>query len=137
MKKLIAGMIAGVSLVCTIFFWPVSSSSASGDPEATTVNDVDDINISSLVAALNRVESEIEDEDLQQYYRLLIDTYDLESTASSDEEDNSFIDVLPDVDHIVRAAAQLPLREAGKNIRDPEIAEFYHKFLEDVGWEID
>lgn len=87
---------------------------------------------------LNRAGEKIKDEDIKKYYNTLIGEYGLEETSSDavQEEDIKPEDILPDIERIQQAALTSPLREAGKHIRDKEIAEFYYKFLKDSGWKI-
>jgi hypothetical protein len=134
MKKMLLGMVIGiVVVVSTVFFWPKSSISASEMPDegseftGTEMSDLD-----GLIDALNQAENTIKDEDLKRYYRLLIEEYQLENPATQDTDT-----ALPDVNHIVRTAMSLPLKEAEKTIRDEEIADFYRKFLDDAGWEFE
>jgi hypothetical protein len=122
----------------TIFMWPVNSTSASSGSEGiedVRSGDTESIDISVLVSALKKAEDEIEDEDLKAYYRTLIDRYDLENNLEDETLDAPYVEALPDIDHIVRVAIATPLEEAGKNIKDPEIKEFYNDFMKDVGWE--
>ena len=38
---------------------------------------------------------------------------------------------------LAQIAVTLPLQEADRNIRDDELAWFYHKSMTDVGWTVD
>lgn len=48
--------------------------------------------------------------------------------AQTDESE--LTTVLPDVEKIYRAALTAPLQEVEKEIKDEEIAEFYHKLIQ-------
>lgn len=138
MKKLIFGVMAGLVILSSLLFSPLTSTSASGNDttEKFTPSGIQDLDIGVLVSTLQKVESEITDEDTLRYYKLLIESYDL-LKLSADVNDSPLTEFLPDIDHVVKTAMTLPLQEAGKNIRDKDIAEFYQKFLKDAGWEID
>ncbi len=126
-------MVLGIAVVGTVFFWPKSNISASEMPaEEPALNDTEIPDIDGLINALKQAENTIHDEDLKRYYLLLIDEYQLENTTGQDTDG-----AVPDVDHIVRVAMSLPLKEAEKTIRDDEIADFYRKFLDDAGWEFE
>ena len=56
-------------------------------------------------------------------------------SGADGEEYSSLADMLPDIEKINRNALILPIKKAGENIQDKEIAEFYYQFLKDAGWE--
>ncbi|MFC2123095.1 hypothetical protein ACFLRP_05360 [Bacteroidota bacterium] len=48
----------------------------------------------------------------------------------------SLVDLLPDIEKIYKEALTLPYQEAGKQIYDEEIAEFYYLLLQRTGLDI-
>ena len=92
--------------------------------------------ISSLLQGAG---DEIQDNDLSHFYLMLLSGYEINGTDSktAQTQDYDSKEILPDINKIYRAALTLPLEEAGKNIRDKEIAEFYYQFLRDAGWTIE
>ncbi|MBN2238717.1 MAG: hypothetical protein JW712_03000 [Dehalococcoidales bacterium] len=137
MKTVIYAIAGSIALVAAVIFSPVNNSSASEDSEETQTAIIEDADISALISALKKAEREIEDEDLKEYYALLIEKYDLYSEPYSETLNDTYAKTLPDIDHVVRVAITTPLEQAGKNIKDPEIKAFYYDFLEDVGWEFE
>lgn len=134
MKRMLLGMVIGIAVVCTIFLWPESSISASEMPaEKTEYSDTEKSDINGLFTALIEAEKTIQDENLKQYYRSLIEEYNLDTLTIQ----VTTTELLPDIEHIIRTAMSMPLKEAGKNIRDKEIADFYQEFLNDAGWEFE
>jgi len=87
----------------------------------TTTQDI----INMLVQARNK----ITDEDTLAYYDKLVTGYQL-----TDSQGNPV--AVPDIEKIQYTALTLPLEEAGKQIRDPEIKDFYYKFMANSGFDI-
>jgi hypothetical protein len=136
MKRLITGILTGIVLTCSLIAVPLTSTSASGqDSETHELDspDVTDIDKESILNTLKQAGAEINDEDIAEYYQLLMEQFNLVDGIQVSDE----MDPFPDINGIVRLSASLPLQEAGKNIRDEDIARFYHDFLQDVGWEFD
>lgn len=141
MKKIIIGfMVAGV-LTGAFLLGPFSDNFAAGQGESGEFPDGDgsagEPGIGALISALKKAGAEIEDEDISRFYNLLVSEYNLEESSLNNSPGGTLAGALPDINHIVRKAIGLPLIEAGKNIRDKEIAEFYNDFLKDTGWDID
>jgi hypothetical protein len=83
----------------------------------------------SLIDALARAGGEIRDPQIKAFYGKLVDSYALDEASS-----NSTAEWVPDISRIQKNALTLPLLEAQKEIRDPDIAAFYAKFLADSGF---
>ena len=88
-----------------------------------------------LADALRQVGTEIECEDTMEFYDRLIDEYGLEGPVgyTSRQESRAGQLVIPDMARIQRTALTLPFYEAGKNITDSDLRQFYYSFLEDIG----
>ncbi len=142
MIKTIIGMLVGMILMGVLFMGPLSQTSAAGkpadpsQPEASA--DIAETYREALISPLQKAGDEIQDADTSQFYQKLLRGYNLDEVSSEAPraEDSNPVDLLPDIKHINQTALSLPLQEAGKNIQDEEIAQFYYKFLKDAGWEI-
>jgi len=150
MKKLFYGLVIGLALATAVFLGPLSVNTALGNPGSSELPEpADDYNGSeeiiaevaevgreALMDALDKAGESIRDKEILEYYLLLIDNYQLEelSSENSSSEQYSPAGIVPDIYQINRAAASLPLIEAGKNIEDEDIAGFYSRFLKSTGW---
>ena len=130
MFRALIGLLAGVLLAGAIFAGPLSPLPMRAEPDdtGTSLTAGDDATSASqtIAAVLDGAGSGITDADTAAYYQKLVDSYRLDETAADAE-------TLPNIDNITRQAITLPLLEAGKTIRDREIAEFYQDFLESTG----
>lgn len=142
MFKCIIGFFAGVILTGALFMGPLSVTPAKGQTDgfnlAEMLPDLAKTFERSLASPMYAVGEEIQDNDTGQLYRKLLHEYELDEPyyKIARAEHSSLVDVLPDIKKINKAAITLPLQEAGKNIHDEEIAQFYYKLLESAGWEI-
>lgn len=93
------------------------------------------VSLDTVKQILESAKSQIQNEDMAQYYDKLIAAYDLDNKNQS-ANGSGALSSLTDIQSINYAAASMPLIEAGKNIKDTEIAKFYYKFLQDTGWDI-
>jgi len=140
MFKIIIGIFTGMILAGALFMGPLSQISATAQSVDTSLTetpaDSAEIYRQALISALQKAGDEIEGEDIDQFYRKLTREYELDkaSPGTAQAEPTNPMDVLPDIKNINQKALSLPLQEAGKNIRDKEIARFYYKLLKDAGW---
>jgi hypothetical protein len=126
MKTLFA-FFAGIILTAAVaagvmIFTPSAQAEESpvSDNETTTQNIID---------VLGQARNKITDEDTLAYYDKLVTGYQL-----TDSQGNPV--AVPDIEKIQYTALTLPLEEAGKQIRDPEIKDFYYKFMANSGFDI-
>ena len=136
MFKMIAGLFIGVAITAALFLGPLSQSSTAtaepGDSNQTELT-TDNITIrNDILFLLQEAGNEIQNNDTEQFYQKLIQGYEL--TETPDTENPDVTDILPDIKKISNTALSLPLQEAGKSIRDEEIARFYYELLESLGW---
>ncbi len=142
MIKLIIGLFVGMVLMGVLFLGPLSQASANGQAEEYSQSasrpDIEEVFRESFLLPLQKAGDEIQDADNRQFFRQLVESYDLETpvTASSPKK-FSLSYLLPDIESINSSALSLPLKEAGKNIHDPEIARFYYDLLKRSGWMIE
>lgn len=142
MIKLIIGLFTGMVLMGALFLGPLSPASASGHAEESgrpvSRPDIAGVFRESSLLPLQKAGDEIQDADDRRFYRQLVKSYRLEApAAAASPEQFSLSELLPDIKLINSSALSLPLKEAGKNIHDPEIARFYFDLLERSGWMIE
>lgn len=129
-KKMILSFLAGVILtvvvivITTLTPYAKAEENNSSDNTAISTNEV---SVQDLISSLRKVRTEIHDPDTLDFFDKLVAGYDLENTANNDETG------LPDIKKIQETALTLPLEEAGKQIKDPDINDFYYRFLEQSG----
>ncbi len=143
MIKTIIGLFVGMILMGVLVSGPLSSTPVKGkfadssQPEALA--NIAETYHQALLSALHKAGDEIQDEDIARFFQKLLQEYDLDeaSHGAPQDEDSSRTELLPDIKNINQVALSLPLREAGKNIQDEDIARFYYKFLKSAGWTIE
>ena len=92
----------------------------------------------ALTSVLQDAAEEIQDDSLAGFYQQLLQEYGLDQAdQEKPSSDTSLEEALPDIKKIHGAAMKLPLQEAGKTIRDEDLARFYHDFVKSAGWEIE
>jgi hypothetical protein len=130
--KLVLAFLSGAVLTAAVIM-AITVITPSARAEKSPVN-IDNINIAAtdngtsmqdLTDALNRVRSEIHDPEILAYYDKLVTSYHLEDTPASG---------IPDIEAVQRSAMTMPLVEAGKTIKDPDLKDFYQQFLERSGF---
>ncbi len=89
----------------------------------------------ALLEPLNKANSEIKDPEIAQFSQKLVQAYELNKTSenSYNGERAGLASLLPNISKINKVALDLPLKEAGKQIADKEIAEFYNSFITRTG----
>jgi hypothetical protein len=118
-----AGIILTTAVIAGVMIF-TPSAQAEENPVSdneTTTQDIIDV--------LAQARTKITDEDTRDYYDRLVEGYQLTDSQGNPVE-------VPDIEKIQYTALTLPLEEAGKQIRDPEIKGFYYKFLADSGFDI-
>ena len=144
MRKFVIGLFCGVivipALVLTLL-GSLSSVPATGESSGSAVTEMSSDNTTfreDVYSLLQEAGNEIQDSDTNQYYQKLIQGYELDEPLPElpEGEEPSPADILPDITKINQIALTLPLQEAGKNIQDGEISEFYYSFLESAGFTI-
>ena len=87
----------------------------------------------ALVSPLNKATSEIKDPDLASFTQKLVQSYDLEKTAANTSDPSNLSDLLPDISKIEKNAINMPLKEAGKQLKDKDLSDFYSRFITSCG----
>jgi hypothetical protein len=125
----LAGAAVAVSIIVGVnIFMP--SARAEENTAGQTVTDDNETTTLDIINMLEQGRSRITDADTLEYYDKLVTGYQLK-----DSQGNPV--AVPDIEQIQNTAVTLPLWEAGKQIRDPEIKKFYYKFLTDSGFDIE
>ena len=136
MFKMIAGLFIGVAVTAALFLGPLSPSTTTAadsiDPKQMELTTDNTTIRNDILFLLQEAGNEIQNNDTEQFYQKLIQGYEL--TETPDTESQDVTDILPDIKIISNTALSLPLQEAGKSIRDEEIARFYYELLESLGW---
>ncbi len=114
-----------------------SSIVSTSSTDSVSSANADEVSLSTVKSILEGAKSQIQTQDMAQYYDKLITAYDLDNTDTNQTSNGSgALSSLTDIQKINYAAMSTPLIEAGKNIKDKDIAKFYYKFLQDTGWDI-
>ena len=144
MIKMIVGLFVGILFTGLLYnvgilsLTPIMAQSEESSL-AKTLPDTAASYHEALISPLQKAGEEIKDREIAQYYQKLQQEYELDKPSSeiTPTEHSSLTEMLPDIKKINHAALTLPLQEAGKNIQDKEIAQFYYKLLKNAGWTIE
>jgi hypothetical protein len=126
------GMILLIALMLLVAF------SAAGCTE-TNADNITEVRVpaelaqaynNALTSTLNKAANEVQDADLSRFTKNLIASYPLGGAVSESQTPES---LLPDVKGITKIASDSALREAGKNLKDKELKEFYDSFIKSIG----
>ena len=130
----LAGIIMlGLSIALPGMIWADNSqtSSTSTTPLSPTA-EIAKAYKQALVGPLNKATSEIKDPDLASFSQKLVQSYELEKT-SANSDPNNLSSLLPDVSRIEKNAINMPLQEAGKQLKDKDLSDFYNRFITSCG----
>lgn len=114
----------------------VSSVTKAEDNIATIpMEELSKVYKQALTAPLNNAISELKDPELAQFSKKLLQAYELDKApeTGSGAEHASLANLVPDIKKIHKTAMNLPLQEAGKQIKDAELSEFYKSFIASIG----
>lgn len=143
MRKLIVGLMCGATLSTVLFMvfgGALSSTPVTGDTDSSTTTEALTDNTTfreNIYSLLQDAGNEIQDYDTWRFYQKLVQAYELDEVPEAEPgEDPTAAEILPDLNKINFVALYLPLEEAGRNIQDEELAQFYYKFLQSAGWSI-
>ena len=133
-KLFIAGELLSIIMIVALLAGPsvLKANSNQGDlPSA----EFTDIYKKALTAPLAKAVGEVKDPEIARFSQKLVQAYDLENTASNSNADDAsgLANLLPDVAKIHRTAMDMPLIEAGKQIKDKELSDFYQRFISSIG----
>lgn len=148
MLKLMIGLFIGLLLAGALFVGPLKPMVIKGQLAGTSSaqtslenpsEESDVCSSGNVQQILQDAKSQIRTEATGKYYDKLLGEYDLKDTTLTESqiiEEASVLTVLPDIQRISNTAASMPLVQAGKDIKDEDIAKFYYRLLQDSGWNI-
>ncbi len=112
-----------------------SVTKAEDNPAAIPMDELSKVYRQALTSPLNNAISEVKDPELAQFSRKLLQAYELDKSVEtgSGTEQASLTNLVPDIKKIQKAAMNMPLQEAGKQIKDAELSEFYKGFIASIG----
>ena len=118
-----------------VLFVASSAIQADSNQSVLPTAELSEVYKKAVSSPLIKAASEIRNKEIAQFYQKLLQAYELNNTPenSSNDESLGLANLLPDIKKITKTASDLPLKEAGKQIKDEEIAEFYNRFLTLIG----
>ncbi|MCX6006892.1 MAG: hypothetical protein NTZ34_06485 [Chloroflexi bacterium] len=87
----------------------------------------------ALISPLTKATSEVTDPQLAQFSQKLVTAYELDKTGANTNEQSNLSNLVPDITKINKVALDMPLKEAGKQIQDKELSDFYNRFITECG----
>lgn len=142
MIKIVIGLVIGMILTGALFMGPLAEIPSRAEADNSSPREVPagiaEVYRESLLSPLQNAGDEITDNENRQFYHKLMQEYELDEIANETTRTDSdtLNKLVPDIEKIHNAAITLPLQEAGKNIQDEKIRQFYYELLEDAGWEL-
>ncbi|OGO18536.1 MAG: hypothetical protein A2Z02_03145 [Chloroflexi bacterium RBG_16_48_7] len=106
---------------------------ADSNQDGVSAADFTKIYKNALISPLTKATSEATDPQLAQFSQKLVSAYGLENTGANTNEQSNLSDLVPDIAKINKVALDMPLKEAGKQIQDKELSEFYNRFISRCG----
>ena len=134
MKLFLAGELLSIIMIVALLAGPAISKANSSQADSPTA-EFTEIYRQALTAPLTRAVSGVKDPQIAAFSQKLVHAYGLENTASQSDVDDAsgLANLLPDVAKIHRTAMDMPLIEAGKQIKDKELSDFYQSFISSIG----
>lgn len=129
---LISGVLCSFIVIGILLALPAIINAESGRSDSSS-SDFTRIYKNALIAPLKQATVEATDPQLARFSQKLILSYDLERTGENANQQSNLSDLLPDLKKINKAAINMPLKEAGKQIQDKDISEFYTRFIDSCG----
>jgi hypothetical protein len=119
--------------VFVVLFFAASTIQAANNHTALPTAELSKMYKQAVASPLVKASGDIKNQDISQFYQKLLQSYELNNTNASSDESLGLASLLPDIKNIYKTASDLPLKEAGKQIKDKEIAEFYNNFISAIG----
>jgi len=127
-----SGILMIIAVFVLLLFSGCSSTEEITDSDVALTPELVNIYNQALTEPLEKATSEVTDPELAQFSQKLVKAYGL-GNIPEDEQDPA--NMVPDIKGITKTASDMTLIEAGKNIQDKEIAEFYSSFIKSIGVE--
>jgi Zn-dependent protease with chaperone function len=134
MKLFVAGQLLAIIMIVALLAVPAISKANSNQADSAAV-ELTDVYRQALTVPLARAVSEVKDPQIAEFSQKLVQAYGLENAASQSNVDDAsgLANLLPDVAKIHRTAMDMPLIEAGKQMKDKELSDFYQSFISSIG----
>jgi len=135
-KWIFAGQILAIVMIIALLAGP-SVLNANNNQTEVQFSEFGAIYKQAVTSPLNAAVSKVKDPEIAWFSQKLIQAYKLDDVASNKGTDDasSLANLLPDVENIHRKAMDMPLVEAGKQMKDKELADFYQSFISKIGVE--
>jgi len=133
-KWIVAGELVGIIMIGALLAGPTILKANNNQTELPSA-ELSNSYRQALISPLNKATSEVKDPEIARFAQKLIQAYGLENTAANSNVDDAsgLANLLPDVANIHKTAMNMPLIEAGKQIKDKELADFYNDFITRLG----
>lgn len=130
----IAAEFLAIIMVIALLAGPAISKANSNQADSASAQ-LTDAYRKALTEPLNRAVSEVRDPEIAGFSQKLVQAYGLENAATQGNVDDAsgLANLLPDVAKIHRTAMDMPLIEAGKQLKDKELSDFYQSFISSIG----
>lgn len=135
-NKIIKSCLVFTAIIVVALFLFTGCSMAASDinSEPELSPELTNLYRQAVTSPLEKAVGETRDVELAQFSRKLLAGYNLDNSPSRPGKDaGSISSLLPDIKNINKAAMEMPLKEAGKTLTDPELSEFYNSFIERIG----
>ena len=128
---LAAGILTGIVVLGMILAIPAYTNADSS--QSISVTDFIKSYQQALTGPLNKAVSEVKDPEIAQFSQNLVKSYELEKVGSGDANKAELSDLVPDIAKIQKTALDTTLKEAGKQIKDKDLSDFYQRFISNCG----
>ena len=129
---LMAVAFCGIIMLAMLLALPAVLN-ADANQSGMSASDFTKIYKNALITPLTKATSEAPDPQIAQFSQKQVSAYELDKTGANTTEQSNLSDLVPDIAKINKVALDMPLKEAGKQIKDPEIADFYNHFITECG----
>jgi len=129
---LMAVAFCGIIILAMLLALPAVLN-ADANQSVMSASDFTKIYKNALITPLTKATSEATDPQIAQFSQKLVSAYELDKTGANTNEQSNLSDLVPDIAKINKVGLDMPLKEAGKQIKDPEIAAFYNHFITECG----
>ena len=123
-------------LICAILALVVISTVTNAESNSVNMpmDEISKVYKQALQSPLDKAVDEIKDPEIAKFSKKLVQSYELSDSYTGHQTNQaSLANMVPDIKKINKAALNLPLQEAGKQIKDPELSEFYKDFITAAG----
>lgn len=131
--------IAGISLIGVFMLGMLVAmpgfSNADSSVSPISANEVVKTYQNALLGPLNKATSEVKDPEIAGFSQKLVRSYELEKIGAGDTSKTEISDLVPDIAKIQKTALNTTLKEAGKQLKDKDLSDFYNRFITNCGVE--